>query len=78
MQWQTFGFDFLASSSSTLLGIHGLSAGGSVQFLGLDNAVLTLKDLPPATPVPEPGTWALMAAGLGAVAWRRRRTRGAL
>lgn len=26
-------------------------------------------------PVPEPGAWALMAAGLGALAWRRRRSR---
>ena len=51
------------------LTITGLSRGGS--FTG--NLVITNVPLPPAPPVPEPETYALMLAGLGVVGFMARR-----
>ena len=47
-------------------------AGSFVVHYGSDGG-LVLSDFSP-TAVPEPGSWVLMLAGMGLVAWRRRRT----
>jgi hypothetical protein len=60
--WQRFTWSFTANDTSTVIYFVGLLGDG---YIGLDNAVL-------AVAVPEPGTWALFAAGLAGVAWRRR------
>ena len=39
--------------------------GNNSEYIGIDSVLITA--------VPEPTTWALMALGLGAVAWRRKR-----
>ncbi len=62
--WQRFSWTFTANDTSTVIYFAGLFGDG---YIGLDNAVLV------AAAVPEPGTWALLAAGLVGVAWRRRR-----
>jgi PEP-CTERM motif len=68
--WGTFGFGFLASSSSMLLTIDGVSLPAGNQFVGLDNVTVT-----PGTvgAVPEPETYALMLAGLAVVGSMARR-----
>jgi hypothetical protein len=60
--WQRFSWTFTANDTSTVIYFAGLYGDG---YIGLDNAVL-------AVAVPEPSTWALFAAGLAGVAWRRR------
>lgn len=50
-----------AYNGAPLFDIQRLSSGG-------------FQDLVLATPVPEPGTYALMLGGLALVAWRKRRT----
>lgn len=61
--WQTFTFEHLrASSASTLLSFNNV--GGRVY---LDNVSVI------AAPVPEPQTWAMLAAGLGVVVMGIRR-----
>lgn len=61
--WQRFSWTFTAIDTSTVIYFAGLYGDG---YIGLDNAVLTVAG------VPEPSTWALLAAGLAGVAWRRR------
>jgi PEP-CTERM motif len=63
---QTFSFNQAGLSSVSWQNIAG--DGGWGQF---DNVNIT----PIAAPVPEPETYALMLAGLGAVAWVARRRR---
>jgi Protein of unknown function (DUF642)/PEP-CTERM motif len=60
--WQRFSWNFTANDTSTVIYFVGLFGDG---YIGLDNAVLTVAA------VPEPATWALWAAGLLGVAWRR-------
>ena len=52
----------------------GNCAGPSI-LSGLDNFRFDLQPAAAVTPVPEPGTWALMLAGLGLTGWAARRRR---
>ena len=69
MNWATFGFDWVATGSSAQLTFLGRDNGALSNDLGigLDNVVFA--------PVPEPGTWGLMALGLCALGLRRARRR---
>lgn len=72
MNWATFGFDWVADSTSTRLSFLGRANGvlSNNGGIGLDSVSLTLI---PA--VPEPQTWALLATGLLGLAGLRRRPR---
>jgi len=63
--WASRGFSFVATSATTSL----FFAGGynSNDYIGLDNVTVT------AAPVPEPETYAMMLAGLGALGFIARR-----
>jgi hypothetical protein len=71
--WTALGFDFVATSASTLISFGGTGGGYSATYyLGVDNAVLDLVSLP----VPEAGRGALMLMGLLVpLALARRRLR---
>jgi hypothetical protein len=71
--WGTFGFDFVATGPSMTLTIDGVGLPAGNEFIGLDNVSVA-----PAVvgAVPEPGTYALLLAGLtgvGAIARKRAR-----
>lgn len=66
--WQTFSFNFTATSSTTTLEFRHSPAGENYSFIN-DAGVFAL-------PVPEPETWVLLLAGFGLVAGAVRR-RGA-
>jgi hypothetical protein len=69
MNWATFGFDWVATSSSTQLAFLGRANGAQSNNLGigLDNVVFA--------PVPEAGSLGLMALGLAAIGLRLGRRR---
>lgn len=70
MNWASFGFDWLATSNSLQLSFVGRANGvlSNNLGIGLDNVAVF-------APVPEPGSWGLMALGLCAVGWRPARRR---
>lgn len=72
MNWATFSFDWVADTASTSLSFLGRANGNLSNHgvIGLDNVVAEQVG---AAAVPEPGSWALLAAGLGALALSARR-----
>lgn len=60
--WYRESMQFVATSTSTTIQFQGVTGS---QYIGLDNA--SVDFISPA-PVPEPGTWALMVAGLVSLA----------
>ena len=58
-QYQTFTFDFLATSSNTTISLVGASATGG-RFIGLDHVRL----IPTTVGVPEPASFLLLGLGL--------------
>ena len=71
--WNLETFDFTATSSLTQLSIIGLSTAGG-EYIGLDNVDVEAGKVGAA---PEPGTYALLMAGLGLLGCgARRRVRG--
>lgn len=69
--WYHESMQFVATSTSTTIRLQG-AAG--LQYIGLDNASVEFVS---AAPVPEPGTWALMVAGLAWLGAFVRRRAGA-
>lgn len=81
-----YGFDLTTINVQTMVALNG----SSVDFDSVSSSLIasntdtTGTDMfsvtrvwsiwTPAAPIPEPGTWALMAAGLAAVGWRARRS----
>jgi hypothetical protein len=65
-QWESFSFDFIATSTATTLSLVG-QAGTDEKYVGLDNVSVVQ--------IPEPGTLALLAGPglLVFAAWRRWR-----
>ncbi len=62
--WQQFVHSFVATGDTTVLTFRNATALADSQT-GLD-------DISMLAAVPEPGTWALMLAGVSALMWRRR------
>lgn len=75
--WQTGGITW--TQQTTELGAHvTFVASGPAGYSGMDIdnvSMVGLAPTNPTAPVPEPETWALMLAGLSAVAWGARRRR---
>jgi hypothetical protein len=69
--WNLETFNFTASSSLTQLTIIGLSTAGG-DYIGLDNIDVEAGSVGPA---PEPGSYILILAGIGALGFARRRAR---
>jgi len=63
--WVRFSMPFNATSTSTAISLTG-AAG--VNYIGLDNVDVELVGIVPLSGAPEPGTYALIALGFGALA----------
>ena len=68
--WQRESMAFTALASATTLLLQGVSG---FNYIGVDNVSVELI----SAPIPEPETWALMLAGVSALATIARRRRGA-
>ena len=68
--WGTFGFDFVADSSSMTLTINGVDLPAGNAYIGLDNVSVAPGVV---GAVPEPETHALFLAGLGALGFVARK-----
>ncbi len=66
-QWESFNFDFIATSANTSISLVGQSGSTSQAYIGLDNVNLMI--------IPEPSTLTLLAGPglLVFAAWRRLR-----
>ena len=79
--WQHVSMQFTAGSSLTTVLLQGVTGS---RYLGLDNASVNFLSgpgdttVPPVPAVPEPGTWALMVAGLAGLGVTLRQRRGPL
>ena len=69
MNWQLFSSDFVASSTTTRIRFSGQTLASNNQAYG------AALDSVSVIAIPEPGEWAMMAAGLGAIALITRRRR---
>jgi hypothetical protein len=68
--WQSITYDFVADSAASDLVFGGVFGGNAVAgYVGLDNVAVVDMG------VPEPGTWALMLLGFGALGGALRRSR---
>ena len=63
-------FNYLGTPGLTFVGFEDIFGGGDFDYNDLE---FTFSNLRTTTPVPEPETYALMLAGLGAIAWLGRR-----
>ena len=73
--WTTASFDFTATSASEVLKFLSIGGPTSLPPVAFLDGVSLTGDVPGG--VPEPATWAMMGigfAGLGLVAYRKRRT----
>ncbi len=68
MGWESRGFDFIATESTTRISFASTITGNA--GMALDNVEVTLGT---AAPVPEPETYAMMLAGLGLLGFAARR-----
>ena len=65
-------FAFLAINGESILNLHYAFTGGSADALRQVRIASTEGGVPP---VPEPGTWAMMLLGFGAIGFAMRRRR---
>ena len=63
MDWKSFSVPFVSDGSTTITFLGSAVSGGNNGLIGLDNVAV----------VPEPGTYAMLLAGLAAVGFVARR-----
>jgi len=68
LDWQSFSQNFTASGATTTLNFTNLTGAGSNQGILLDAVSIQ-------SAVPEPGTWAMMMLGFGAIGGAMRHAR---
>ena len=71
VHWTTYNGVFTALSASTDVTLQGtIGSGATSQYLGLDNVIVNLNQLPAGT-TPEPGTFFLLAGAMLVIVKRR-------